>query len=547
MTPTHIPVLVVGGGSVGLSAALLLAHHDVDVLVVERQDGPSIHPRATGVGPRTVEFFREAGIEEAINAAVIDMPAGSAGKISAATLASADLVGAAARAPLRTQQFAEHFGAVSPCMLRGTCPQDRLDSVLLAEATRRGATVRYSTRLGNLEQDGDGVTATVDGPAGGQVIRADYLVAADGVRSGVRDTLGIGTSGPGGLGRPKMNILFRADLGAYTKGVSFVGCDIANPAVSGMLMTVDSARNWILHVEYDPDAGQTAADFTAAHCRELIRAAIGDAELEVEVRSALSWRVRGQLADRFADGRVFLAGDAAHAVPPIGAFGLNTGIADAHNLAWKLAAVLHGHADPALLDSYQAERRPVAALTLEQAMLRLADPRLHWDTGPQADAARAAAGVLRAPVVHLGYRYDSGAVVGPRPDPPSTVDVERILDGTPGSRVPHVWLDRDGAQLSTVDLVASGFTVLTGTSGGDWIPAAQAVADRFGVDLRAHRIAPGAEVTDPHGRWPHVAGLAEDGALLVRPDGFIAWRARTMTGRPAADLSHALACVLATP
>lgn len=532
-------------GTVGLFVALLLAHHGVDSLLVERQDGPSIHPRATGVGPRTVEFMREVGIEAAVSAAAVDMSAvRSLGKISAETLAQADLAGAAAAASPQAHQVADPFGAVSPCRLRGTCPQDRLDPVLLAEASRRGAAVHYSTRLVSLEQADDGVTARLQGPAGRRVVRADYLVAADGARSGVREALGIGTSGPGELGQPLINILFRADLSAYTNGASFVNCNITNPDARGMLMTVDAVKDWIFHTGYDPDAGETAEDFTAERCRALIRAAIGDAGLDVKVRSALPWRVRGLLADRFADGRVFLVGDAAHTVPPIGAFGLNTGVADAHNLAWKLAAVLHGLAGPALLDSYQAERRPVAALTLQQAMLRQADPRLHWGSGPPVNAARAAAGVLPGPVVHLGYRYDSDAIIDAQPDLPAVDAVELTLDGTPGSRVPHVWLNRDGQQISTLDLVASKFALLTG-SGGDWIQAAKTVADHLGVDLAAHQIAPSAEVTDPSGQWPHVAGLTDDGALLVRPDGFIAWRAPTVTDQPASELAHALSRVLA--
>src|SRR5262249_7966292 len=157
----------------------------------------------------------------------------------------------------------------------------------------------------------------------------------------------------------------------YTQGTSFVACDITTPDAPGMLMAVDGVKDWIFHTGSAPE-----------DCRELIRAAIGDPDLDVEVLSTLPWRMRGLLADRFRDGRVFLPGDAAHTVPPIGAFGLNTGVADAHNLAWKLAAVLAEEASPALLDTYEAERRPVAALALEQALIRLENPALHWDNGP---------------------------------------------------------------------------------------------------------------------------------------------------------------------
>lgn len=543
MSEARVPVLVAGGGTVGLSAALFLAHHGVATLVVERQPRPSPHPRATGFGPRTVEFLRQVGLQEAVDAVAIDLPSGI-GKLSATTLAATDLSSLPRPAPARPGTgWADR---VSPSAIRGTCPQNRLDSVLLPAARERGAIVRHATQLLSFDQDADGVTAILDGDEGHHVVRADYLVAADGVRSQVRAALGIGTSGPGALGTtPHVNILFRADLSPYTNGQTFVTCDVTNPDSPGMLVTVDGEREWIFHTAYHPDAGQTVEDFTPERCRELVRAAIGVPDLDVEVVSTLPWRSRGLLADRFRAGRVFLVGDAAHAVPPLGAFGLNMGMADAHNLAWKLAAVLTGQAGPALLDSYQAERHPLAAFTLEQALLRMANPPLHWAAGPQAAAARAAAGVVNAPIVHMGYRYDSPAVVDPQPELPSTEDVDLVMDGAPGSRLPHAWLERDGRRRSTLDLARSGFTLLTGAGGDRWVRAAQGVADRLGVELAAYKVAPGAAITDRQGRWPHCAGLTEDGALLVRPDQFVAWRATTMPDDPAGDLTRALTRVLA--
>src|SRR3954470_2763123 len=266
MWPEHVPVLIAGGGTVGLSAALFLAHHGVEVLVVERQAGPSPHPRATGVGPRTVEFFREVGIEAAVDAAAVDV-AGAGGKISSGTLATADLTAAGAPRPTGNQ-----FRDASPCGLRGMCPQHRLDAVLLAEARRRGADVRYSTRLVGFTQDEEGVTATLETPDGPRVVRADYVIGADGGRSTVRTALGVGTTGPGEMGREKANVLFRADLTPFTRGVRFVSCDISTPAARGLLVTVDGATEWCFHTE----------DLTADPV-DLVRAAVGAPDLEVDV------------------------------------------------------------------------------------------------------------------------------------------------------------------------------------------------------------------------------------------------------------------------
>jgi 2-polyprenyl-6-methoxyphenol hydroxylase-like FAD-dependent oxidoreductase len=523
-------VLIAGGGSVGLFAALLLAHQGVTTHVVEGQPGPSIHPRATGLGPRTLEFRRELGLADAIDAVAVDMSSGSLGKISAATLASLEPTDLPGAAPTRAGWPAER---VSPATIHGTCPQHRLDSVVLPAARERGATVRYGTRLLSFEQDADGVTAHLDNS---ETIRADYLIAADGVHSGVRKALGIGTSGPGALGNPKMNILFRADLRPYTQGRFFVACDITTPDAPGMFVTVDGAKEWIFHTDYRPEDGRSVEDFTPERCRALIRAAVGDPDLEVEVLSRLSWRALGLVADRFQDGRVFLVGDAAHAVPPLGAFGLNTGVADAHNLAWKLAAVLSGQAGPALLDTYQAERRPVASTTLEQALLRLKAPRLHWDSSTGAAVERAALGMINAPVVHMGYRYDSTAVIEPLSQLPSTEDIELVLDGAPGSRLPHARVEQDGRRVSTLDLVHSRFILFTGSE--DWVRAAKEVADRLRLPLAAVAI-------DTSSDWSHKVGLAEDGAVLVRPDQFIAWRSPTLAADPTDDLVRVLEQVLA--
>lgn len=346
MPTERVPVLVAGAGTVGLAATLCLARQGVPALAVERRAGISIHPRATGFGVRTMEIFREAGLADEIRAAAASL-AGRAGTISVETLAGADPAALVPRRPpASAQPAAAQFSPTSGV----ACAQDRLDPVLLAAARRLGAAVRYDTEVATVEQDGAGVTATLVARDGGarSTVRADYAIAADGAESGVRHAFGIPSSGPGLTGHSLINALFEADLGALVRGHDdFLLCEIRTPAAPGLFIRVRDSHRWVYHFTYDPARGESPADFSPERCRELIRAAIGLPDYPVEVLSVLPYRVGARVADRFQEGRVFLAGDAAHVVPPTGGYGLNAGIADAHNLAWKLALVLAGRATPA--------------------------------------------------------------------------------------------------------------------------------------------------------------------------------------------------------
>jgi putative polyketide hydroxylase len=533
--PVEIPdqrtdVLVVGGGLVGLAAALFLARSGARCLLAERHASTSLHPRARGVNVRTMEILRSAELEPAIrgtqSARALDA---NAGIVMARSLAGESL------GELRRSYVEESLtdlAALSPtgwCL----CDQDELEPVLRDAAAASGADVRFSTELVSWTQD-DGISAVLADGARQWPVRAKFLVAADGAGSPIRSGLEIGMSGPGTLAH-YMNIYFRADLTEALGDRRFILCYIAGAAVMGALLPVNNTDRWLLHIPYDPVAGGREL-FGEPRCAELIRAAAGVPGLDLEVVDVLPWEAAGRTADRFRAGRVFLAGDAAHVMPPTGAFGSNTGIQDAHNLAWKLAAVLRGDAGPALLDSYEAERRPVVRATVEQAVLRSKDrPR-----SVTAARRRASPAILPDNMVIFGYRYGLDGA-GPGWDyPPS---------GMPGSRAPHVTLRRAGRELSALDLLGPRFTVLCGTADPGWPAAACELAGQLRAGLAVHRIGTGpgqGDVWDPDGSWQAAYGVGPAGAVLIRPDGIVAWRsAAAAAGDATAALATALAGALA--
>ena len=288
---------------------------------------------------------------------------------------------------------------------------------------------------------------------------ADYLVAADGPRSPVREQLGIGQSGPGDL-FSNVSITFRSRGLAEVVGERrFIVCYLTDPAADGALLPVDNRENWVFHAPWHPERGETLKDFTDERCVEHIRRAVGVADLDVEITGRAPWHAAQRVARSYRAGRVFLAGDSAHEMSPTGAFGSNTGIQDAHNLAWKLAAVLGGWAGEALLDTYDAERRPVAEATSARAAARSVE-HSHPGFAPSPGAGGGGGpqrGILN---VALGYRYPQGAVIGA--DPATPVVPERLdLSGEPGSRAPHMAVRHRGERISTLDLYETSFVLLS--------------------------------------------------------------------------------------
>jgi putative polyketide hydroxylase len=541
MSQEQVPVLIAGAGGVGLAAALFLTRQGVRPLVVERRETTSIYPRATGLAPRTRELFREAGLDEEVLAAG-SLMARSGGKVVVERLAGADL-GQAPRSSPVSDDTTDVVGTFSPITsTNGICPQDRLEPILLAHARAAGAEARFGTEVSGLRQHDTHVEVELVEPATGRrsAVRAGYVIAADGADSGIRESLGIGTTGPGPLGGPMISVLFRADLADLVRGHEFVVCEVRNPECEGLLLAINNTDRWVFYLSCHPERGETPADFPVERCVDLVRAAIGVPELDIEPLAVMPWQPAACVAERFSSGRVFLAGDSAHVMPPSGAYGLNTGIADAHNLAWKLGMVLAGQAGDRLLDSYRAEREPVARFTVEQAGLVQRNPRLHWDLKSSL-AERERIGMGHPVVVSLGYQYASTAVISSRTALPSLSDPALDLDGHPGSRAPHLWVGHDGVQKSTLDLFGTGFVLLCGPAGDRWREAVVPA----GVSLTVHVLGPDGDVTSDEQALPAAAGIKPDGALLVRPDGFVAWRAEDATS--IGGLAPALRRLLSLP
>jgi 2-polyprenyl-6-methoxyphenol hydroxylase-like FAD-dependent oxidoreductase len=516
----RIPVVVTGGSLVGLSTAVFLADHGVRCVVVERHPDTAVHPRARGYTARTAEVFRRAGLEDRLR------EAGAFGEKSGALIRARDLADENFQVLVRPE--AATPPGLSPCAMFA-CDQDRLEPILLQRARELGAQVRFSTELTGFTQDADGVTVTLRHPDGSESeVTCDYLVAADGAHSGIRDALGIGVDVIGRFGHA-VSILFNADLDEVAKDRRFFAC-VVQSVEAGILVRRDD-RRWQLVAAFHPERGERLEDFTDARCVELIRTATGQPDLGASVTSVLPWEVTAQVAERLAEGRVFIAGDAAHTTTPWGGLGANTGIQDADNLAWKLAAVLDGAAPASLLDTYHGERHPVAEVTVRHAVSLLKQQHGAID---------------RYAAVTLGYRYVEGALVG---EAEAEAAAELVEDparpsGRPGTRAPHVVLQRAGRDLSTLDLFGDGFTLLAGPKADGWFEAAGVVAEHSPIRLTAYRIGQDADggPVDVEDRWSDAYGVHVDGAVLVRPDGFIAWRAEG----DAADGAQVLAGVLTT-
>jgi 2-polyprenyl-6-methoxyphenol hydroxylase-like FAD-dependent oxidoreductase len=519
VTNEEIPVLIIGGSLVGLTTAMLLGEHGVPSLSVERHAGTAIHPRAGHFQLGTTEMLRQAGLEDTVRTTSAKTYSPTGGIIAVESLAGRELA-------TYVKELNEGVEGWSPTV-RVFINQDVLEPILRERAVELGATVINRTEVTGLAQDDDGVTATLRDLDSGdeRTVRARYVVAADGNRSPTRARLGIAMAGYGELSR-SITIYFRADCAPLLKDRNQGVIYVHNPKLRGFFRLDRSGGTGFLVIntvgeDITTDEAVSVSDgLTDERVRELLETAIGSADVPAEILDVAHWRAESNYATRLSEGRVFLAGDAAHVVPPNGGFGGNAGILDARNLAWKLAMVVKGDAEPALLDTYDAERGPLSRLVVEQAYNRYATrvvpERGTDDVEPLvADIELEIGLVMRSRAVIDDGSADDGGALHVHPSE---------SHGRPGTRAPHVVL---GDNRSTVDLFGRSFVLLRAAGAGadDWAPDG----------VKAH-------VIDAEG-FAEAYGLSPDGGSLVRPDGIVGWRSAEPFERE--ELSRALNSILA--
>lgn len=575
-------VLIIGSGPAGSSAALFLATYGIEHIVITKHRWTANTPRAHITNQRTVEIMRDMGIEDEIKAEAT--PNHLMGDTVFCTSLRDKEIGRIRSWGTHPVRHADYVTA-SPSM-NCDLPQTLFEPILVTNAASRGSKFRFDTEYLSLQQDDDAVRVRVCDRMSGHdyVIRARYVIAADGGRSKVAADLGLPMEGQMDVAG-SMNIVCHADLTNLVEHRPSALYWVLQPGATiggiglGLVRMVRPWNEWLITWGYD--INQPPPDIDEEKAIEIVRNLVGDDTLPVTIRSVSLWGNNKMYATQYTSGRVFIAGDAAHRHPPSNGLGSNTSVGDAYNLAWKLAYVLKGLAGDGLLRTYDQERVPVGRQIVLRANKSIEEfgailAALGVDESQTAAQMRAAIDsrcedspegarkreLLRKALelknyefnalgVELGQRYASAAVVSDgTPEPSYTRDPELYLHPTtwPGARLPHAWLGHDGHKVSTHDLAGKGrFTLLTGIGGGAWTDAAETVGTELGVEIAAFLIGPGQQYTDLYDDWSRLSEVAEDGVVLVRPDAHVGWRAQVLSDDPTTDLRAVMRALLALP
>ncbi|GAA4099597.1 FAD-dependent oxidoreductase [Nocardioides kongjuensis] len=571
-------VLVVGSGPGGAAAALFLSTLGVANIMITKYRWTANTPRAHITNQRAMEVFRDLGIEQQVLADAT--PHELCGDTVFCTSIAGEEIGRIHTWGTRPDREAD-YQLASPC-LTVDIPQTYLEPILVRNATERGTQARFSTEYLSHVQDHDKVDVRVRDRLTGHeyTIRCRYLVGADGARSKVAADIDLPFEGAMDIAG-SMNITFKADISQYVDHRPSVLYWVIQPGSNvggigtGLVRMVRPWDEWLIVWGYDINEEPPHLD--DAEAARIVRDLLGMPDLEPEITGYSLWGVNEMYATHLQRGRVFCVGDAIHRHPPSNGLGSNTSVQDSYNLAWKLAAVLRGEADPSLLESYSEERAPVAKRIVTRAnrsarefaeifdalgITGLTDPAAmaamieqRKENTPEGAARRAALVSamdrknyeFNAHGVELGQFYESRAIVsdGTRPAPSPDEDLYHVMSTSPGAHLPHAWVGDNVAKRAMMDLAPyDRWTLITGVAGEDWAPAAEKVAAALGVALTSVVIGPGRAVTDLYYDWSKLREVEESGALLVRPDKHVAWRAHTLADDPEAALHAALSTVL---
>jgi len=579
----HTPVLIAGAGPAGLTLSLALSRYGIPHVLLEMFSGAAHTPRAHITNQRTMEIFRDLGIEEAVKAKATPAE-GMWSNAWITTMAGPEVYRSEAWGA--GEEHAARYAQASPC---GMCniTQNIMEPVLIEAIEDAGvADMRFSHRLDSFTQDDEGVTAIVVEEQTGvsYKVRTDYLLGADGARSKVAEVLELPfegqmcVGGDAGIGEV-VYVWFKGDLARYCEhrpGTMFWSADMYNGAT---FVNVSPWDEWIAGWSMPPG---TTFDGDSETILKRVQSVIGDSTVDITIKGVSRWTMNKMWATHYGEGRVWCMGDAVHRHPPMNGLGSNTSVADGYNLAWKLKLLLEGKAGPELLQSYELERQPVGERIVNRAWdsamgfwgrfyseflgicpgatpdeVKQSLLQLHED-GPEGDARRAKFAQLKEEVlepafnalgIELGYRYRAGARVDDGSREPLVdghPDVAYAPTTWPGARLPHAWIEKGRRRISTLDLVGRGqFVLLTGRGGGAWFEAARAAQRSSGVLVNVIMIdSRFGAVRDPLGYWARVRGTDADGAVLVRPDGHVAWRAHRVD--VAAELPDVMAQLLDT-
>lgn len=587
MSDISVPVLIVGGGGAGLTASMLLSTYGVESYLVSMYPGTSHLPKAHVLNQRAMEIFREVGVDKTILERGTPLSglqytgwyAGFAGPHSdyGREIGKLESWGMGYTDP--------NWVKASPCP-QSNLPQIRLEPLLKAHAeTLAPGKIHFNHQFLSLEQDEEGVTALIKDRGNDReyTVRARYLLCCDGGRT-INKQLGVVMEGPQNIAS-NVSIYMTADLSRWLKDPEVLIRWYINPDIGDALSCVlvpmgpnrwgPESEEWVFHLTFPPGDERTFDDAKiVVHMKKVL----GLPDFEPEIHVISRWSVEGIVASRLQVGRVFMLGDSGHRHPPTGGLGLNMAAQDAYNLCWKISAVLNYQADEALLETYEQERKPVVAWGVQRSLENFANHlipvqllgismertpeenwermRLLWSDTPEGEAMRIKFENQIATQqmefhehnVEAGYKYNSPIIVPDGTPSPISVDDVHVYEPStrPGSPLPHAWLYRLGKRVALCDLAGHGhFLLITGEDGEGWLTAANELAQEQNLPLKAIQISPNqGDWLDLRFDWLRQREVSAAGAVLVRPDRFVAWRSFGASLNPKAELKSVLAQVL---